>query len=100
MLVAVVDPRNSRGGCANCQNGCTSLLFCNFCRKLHENERIWTPGGARVPGAPVDPPLSLQKELPSEVADFIGHFNFKQHGQNEVGNIAILVWCRDREKLH
>ena len=20
------------------------LLFCNFCRKLHENERIWTPG--------------------------------------------------------
>ena len=29
-----------------------------FGQKLHENERIWTPGGgARVPGAPLDPPL-------------------------------------------
>ena len=28
-------------------------LFCNFfCRKLHENERIWTPG-AYVPGVPL-----------------------------------------------
>ena len=27
-----------------------------FCRKLHENEKIWTPG--RVPGAtPLDPPM-------------------------------------------
>ena len=28
--------------------------FSIFCQKLHENERIWTPGGggARVPGAP------------------------------------------------
>ena len=26
-------------------------------RKLHENERILTPRGARVPGAPLDPPL-------------------------------------------
>ena len=31
-----------------------------FCRKLHENERIWTPGeGARVPGAPLDPPKEV-----------------------------------------
>ena len=29
------------------------LLFFNFLLKLHENERIWTPGGARVPGAPL-----------------------------------------------
>ena len=27
--------------------------FSHFCRKLHENERIWTPRGARVPGAPL-----------------------------------------------
>ena len=26
-----------------------------FCRKVHENERIWTRG--RVPGAPLDPPM-------------------------------------------
>ena len=38
------------GGGANSQN---CYYFSHFCRKLHENERIWTPrGGARVPGAP------------------------------------------------
>ena len=30
------------GGCTNSQN---CYYFSNFCRKLHENERIWTPGG-------------------------------------------------------
>ena len=39
-----------RGG-TNSQN---CYYFSHFCRKLHENERIWTPrGGARVPGAPL-----------------------------------------------
>ena len=40
-----------RGGGANSQN---CYYFSHFCRKLHENERIWTPGGGggRVPGAP------------------------------------------------
>ena len=33
------------------------------------------------------------------VADFIGLFNCEWHGQNEVGNIAILVLWRDHEKL-
>ena len=28
------------------------IIFQFFGRKLHENERIWTPRGARVPGAP------------------------------------------------
>ena len=37
-------------GGANSQN---CYYFSHFCRKLHENERIWTPGGARVPGAPL-----------------------------------------------
>ena len=31
------------------------------------------------------------KGLPFKVEDFIGLFNFEWHGQNEVGNIAILV---------
>ena len=40
---AVADPGFSpRGGCANSQN---YYYFSNFCRKLHENERFWTPGG-------------------------------------------------------
>ena len=28
-----------------------------FCWKLHENERIWTPGGARPWRPPLDPPM-------------------------------------------
>ena len=43
--------------------------------------------------------IMLLKGLPVKVADFIGIFNFEWHGQNEVGNIAILVLWRDREKL-
>ena len=47
---AVADPGFSPGGGANSQK---CYYFSIFCRKLHENERIWTPrGGARVPGAP------------------------------------------------
>ena len=38
--------------------------------------------------------------LPIKVADFISFANFEWHGQNEVGNIAILVLWRDREKLY
>ena len=37
-----------RGG-ANSQK---CYYFSIFCQKLHENERIWTPRGARIPGAP------------------------------------------------
>ena len=25
----------------------STIIFQFFCQKLHENERIWTPGGAR-----------------------------------------------------
>ena len=38
------------GGGANSQK---CYYFSIFCRKLHENERIWTPGG----GASLAPPL-------------------------------------------
>ena len=51
----VADPGFSRWGCANSEIG---IILQIFCRKLHENERIWTPGsGGRVPGAPLDPPM-------------------------------------------
>ena len=30
--------------------------FANVLPKLHENERIWTPG-ARIPATPLDPPM-------------------------------------------
>ena len=31
----------------------TSVILQFFCQKLHENERIWCPRGARVAGAPL-----------------------------------------------
>ena len=40
-----------------------------------------------------------KRNLPFEVAYFIGLFNFELRGQNKVGNIAILVLLRDCEKL-
>ena len=53
---AVADSVFFRGGCTNSQIG---IIFQFFCRKLHENERIWTPRGARVPDAPLDPPMPV-----------------------------------------
>ena len=44
--------------------------------------------------------VSWKKGLPFKVADFIGLFKFESHNQNEVGNIAILVLWRAREKLY
>ena len=46
---AVADPGFSPGGGANSQN---CYYFSHFCRKLHENERIWTPRGAARPWRP------------------------------------------------
>ena len=45
------------GGGANSQK---CYYFSIFCRKLHENERIWTPGG-RPWRPPLDPPMVLDK---------------------------------------
>ena len=42
----------------------------------------------------------MVKGLPFKIADFIGLFNFEWPGQNEVGNIAILVLWTDCEKLY
>ena len=62
---SVADPGFSPGGCANSQN---CYYFSNFCQKLHENERIWTPGGVHVLGAPLrsanDHACPLQPHMP------------------------------------
>ena len=43
------------GGGANSPSGCANLFFlAENCMKMKE---FWPPGGARVPGAPLDPPL-------------------------------------------
>ena len=58
MTTPVADPGFSPGGCANSQN---CYYFSNFCRKLHENERIWTPRGGACPWRPrLDPPMHTQ----------------------------------------
>ena len=31
----------------------SAIIFQIFCQKLHENERIWAPRGAHVPGTPL-----------------------------------------------
>ena len=56
---AVADPGFPRGGGANSPGGAPTYDFANFSRKLHEIERIWTPGGGgtRPKFYYVDPPL-------------------------------------------
>ena len=37
--------------------------FAIFCRKLHENERVWTRGW-HIPGAPLHPPMITIGKVP------------------------------------
>ena len=53
----MADPGFSPGGGANSQN---CYYFSHFCRKLHENERIWTPRGGR---ASLAPPLGSANDI-------------------------------------
>ena len=50
---AVADPGFPRGGGAN-SRGAPTFDFAKFSQKVHEIERIWTPGGA----CPLCPPIS------------------------------------------
>ena len=54
----VSDPGFFRGGRGGALAPKSAIIFNFFCRKLHENERIWTPGGGRVSLVPpLDPPM-------------------------------------------
>ena len=57
--ISVADPGFPRGGGANSPGGAPTYNFAKFSPKLHEIERIWTPGGARPKFYYVDPPLNL-----------------------------------------
>ena len=52
--------RISQRGCQLSKEVCQPIILQNFCRNLHENERIWTERGARVPGAPLNQPLGAK----------------------------------------
>ena len=43
----------------------TAILGPQFCRILVLGPHFWWSGGARAPGAPLDPPLSLKLHLKS-----------------------------------
>ena len=62
---SVADPGFSWGGYANSQN---PIILQIFCRKLHENERIWTRrgGGARPWLPPLDPPMVFVQRISVE----------------------------------
>ena len=51
----VADPGFPRGGGANSPGGRQHTILPNFPKKVHEIERIWTPGGGegRVPCTPL-----------------------------------------------
>ena len=57
---SVADLGFSPGGAPTPKVG---VLIYYFCRKLHKNERIWTPGGGARPWRPpLDPPMGLTVE--------------------------------------
>ena len=59
-MPTVADPGFPRGGGANSPGGAPTYDFAEISQKLHEIERIWTPGGggARPLRPPLDPPLA------------------------------------------
>ena len=52
----MADPGFPRGGGANSPGGAPTYDFAKFSQKVHEIERIWTPGGGARPKFYVDPP--------------------------------------------
>ena len=46
-----------------------AIIWPFFSQKLHEIERIWTPGGARVPGAPLRSANDNEVELSMQVRE-------------------------------
>ena len=59
-LNAVADPGFPRAGGANSPGGGRTYEFATFPPKLHEIERIWTPGG--VPRAPLRSATEMSRQ--------------------------------------
>ena len=57
-----------------------------FCRKLHENERIWTPGKWAIPGAPLDLPMELCMYYEWELFQIVAVTS----SEGKDGNIHVL----------
>ena len=57
MQNAGADPGFDRGGGPDRDRPKTAILGPQFCRILVLGPHFWWSGGARAPGAPLDPPL-------------------------------------------
>ena len=84
----VADPGFSPGGGANSQN---CYYFSHFCRKLHENERIWTPRGGR---ASLASPLGSANAIYYIFLSQRSLWNNKQFTP-EIGQISLFYLCID-----
>ena len=62
-LNPVANPGFPRGGAANSPGGggAPTYDFAKISQKLHEMERIWTPGASLAP--PLDPPFQSEDEI-------------------------------------
>ena len=80
-----------RGGGANSQN---CYYFSHFCRKLHENERIWTPrGGVRPWRPPLDPPMYtvLPKYSKIQVLPGITSYRLMKYNKQAIELNSLLI---------
>ena len=59
-LNAVADPGFPRAGGTNSPGGVPTYEFAKFSQKLHEIERIWTPGG--IPRAPLRSAAEMSRQ--------------------------------------
>ena len=124
LRLAIITSGGSRifpgGGGANSQK---CYYFSIFCRKLHENERIWTPGGGARPWRPLgsanDNTIQIQenhggcknvcwrKTSQTEGFDvFKNTFTGMCNGKNRNGKISDVYrrfwnsWNRETTRLH
>ena len=78
------------GGCANFQK---CYYFSNICRKLHENERIWTPrGGAHPWRPPLDPPMQSTATTNHKTEIFIVSLVLLQYLTEIQVRVGFLPW--------
>ena len=89
----VADPGFSPGGGGGAPTPQKCYYFSIFCRKLHENERIWTPrgGGARPWRPLLDPPMLTEPQM--ETLHQVLAFHFATHlpKKLQIGRTITLV---------
>ena len=69
----------------------TAILGPQFCRILVLGPHFWWSGGARAPGAPLDPPLLRQSHIANTShRSELYEVNFFVYGYSEVVNLQAL----------